>query len=218
MRVVYRMRGLLGDATEEFVETLNASSVETVDDEQLYKMANVLADCGMSLHNLKINTFLFSHAKSNIIVMISGGMEVMLERLAAASGAGGAARPLARTLLRLLLLCARARRCVAVLTLPSTGSLPALLRALQLAATDEATRPRPELTYQLLEVNIISLMLNILNMFGLINFYVNSIDYGSYTLSSSRRITRIVLTIFIDVRGTRVCPSTVELYGISRYN
>lgn len=91
-------------------------------------------------------------AKIIFIIMVSGGMEVMLERLAAASGAGGAARPLARTLLRLLLLCARARRCVAVLTRPSTGSLPALLRALQLAATDEATRPRPELTYQLLEV------------------------------------------------------------------
>lgn len=140
MRVVYRMRGLLGDATEEFVETLNASSVETVDDEQLYKMANVLADCG--------------------------GMEVMLERLAAASGAGGAARPLAKTLLRLLLLCARARRCVSVLTRPSTGSLPALLRAMQLAATDEATRPRPELTFQLLEV-IFNLIFNILYMCGL---------------------------------------------------
>lgn len=47
MRVVYRMRGLLGDATEEFVETLSVPNVEAVDDEQLYKMANVLADCGM---------------------------------------------------------------------------------------------------------------------------------------------------------------------------
>lgn len=46
MRVVYRMRGLLGDATEEFVETLTATSTDVVDDEQLYKMANVLADCG----------------------------------------------------------------------------------------------------------------------------------------------------------------------------
>jgi E3 ubiquitin-protein ligase UBR4 len=46
MRVVYRMRGLLGDATEEFVETLSQASAEAVDDEQLYRMANVLADCG----------------------------------------------------------------------------------------------------------------------------------------------------------------------------
>lgn len=59
MRVVYRMRGLLGDATEEFVETLNASSVETVDDEQLYKMANVLADCGIYLFHFRIIKFCF---------------------------------------------------------------------------------------------------------------------------------------------------------------
>ena len=47
MRVVYRMRGLLGDATEEFVERLTQANAEAVDDEQLYRMANVLADCGM---------------------------------------------------------------------------------------------------------------------------------------------------------------------------
>lgn len=46
MRVVYRMRGLLGDATEEFVETLNAKSEQEVDNEEMYKMANVMADCG----------------------------------------------------------------------------------------------------------------------------------------------------------------------------
>lgn len=46
MRVVYRMRGLMGDATEEFVETLSNKSQATVDNEEVYKMANVLADCG----------------------------------------------------------------------------------------------------------------------------------------------------------------------------
>lgn len=46
MRVVYRMRGLLGDATEEFVETLSQTNAEAIDDEQTYRMANVLADCG----------------------------------------------------------------------------------------------------------------------------------------------------------------------------
>lgn len=46
MRVVYRMRGLLGDATEEFVESLNNKTQTTVDNEEVYKMANVLADCG----------------------------------------------------------------------------------------------------------------------------------------------------------------------------
>lgn len=46
MRVVYRMRGLLGDATEEFVETLDAKSDQEVNNEQVYKMANVMAECG----------------------------------------------------------------------------------------------------------------------------------------------------------------------------
>lgn len=46
MRVVYRMRGLLGDATEEFIESLNNKSQNDVDNEELFKMANVLAECG----------------------------------------------------------------------------------------------------------------------------------------------------------------------------
>lgn len=44
MRVIYRMRGLLGDATEEFVETLNAKSEQEVNNEEVYKMANVMAE------------------------------------------------------------------------------------------------------------------------------------------------------------------------------
>ncbi|CAH2989845.1 unnamed protein product [Chilo suppressalis] len=125
MRVVYRMRGLLGDATEEFVETLSQASAEAVDDEQVYRMANVLADCG--------------------------GLEVMLQRLAAIQRVG-AARSLCSTLLRLLSLCARVRRCVRVLTRAETRALPVLLRALQLAADEEREMPRAHLVYQLLEI------------------------------------------------------------------
>ncbi|CAG5041717.1 unnamed protein product [Parnassius apollo] len=125
MRVVYRMRGLLGDATEEFVETLSQTNAEAVDDEQLYRMANVLADCG--------------------------GLEVMLARLAAIKRVGGA-RALCSTLLRLLALCARVRRCVRVLTRANTRALPVLLRALQLAADEERDMPRAHLVYQLLEI------------------------------------------------------------------
>ncbi|KAI8429559.1 hypothetical protein MSG28_000181 [Choristoneura fumiferana] len=125
MRVVYRMRGLLGDATEEFVETLSQTNAEAVDDEQLYRMANVLADCG--------------------------GLEVMLQRLAAIQRVG-AARALCSTLLRLLGLCARVRRCVRVLTRAETRALPVLLHALQLAADEERDMPRAHLVYQLLEI------------------------------------------------------------------
>ncbi|OWR51411.1 purity of essence [Danaus plexippus plexippus] len=125
MRVVYRMRGLLGDATEEFVETLSQTNAETVDDEQVYRMANVLADCG--------------------------GLEVMLQRLAAI-GRVGCARSLVSTLLRLLALCARVRRCVRVLTRPEARALPVLLHALSLAAADERDVQRAPLVYQLLEI------------------------------------------------------------------
>ena len=47
MRIIYRMRGLLGDATEEFIETLEKKDAEGADDEEeIYKLANVMADCG----------------------------------------------------------------------------------------------------------------------------------------------------------------------------
>ncbi|XP_060810461.1 E3 ubiquitin-protein ligase UBR4 isoform X2 [Amyelois transitella] len=125
MRVVYRMRGLLGDATEEFVETLSQTNAEAVDDEQVYRMANVLADCG--------------------------GIETMLERLAAIQRVG-VARSLCSTLLRLLALCARVRRCVRVLTRADTRALPVLLHALHLAAIEERGMPQATLVYQLLEI------------------------------------------------------------------
>ena len=46
MRVVYRMRGLLGDATEEFIESLNKKDGEKSDDEVTYKLASVMGECG----------------------------------------------------------------------------------------------------------------------------------------------------------------------------
>lgn len=49
------MRGLLGDATEEFVETLNNKSQAAVDNEEVYKMANILAECG----GLQVNYLYF---------------------------------------------------------------------------------------------------------------------------------------------------------------
>ncbi len=40
------MRGLLGDATEEFIETLDNKESEDQDEEDVYKLASVMADCG----------------------------------------------------------------------------------------------------------------------------------------------------------------------------
>ena len=45
MRVVYRMRGLLGDATEDIVERLDSGKDRDVDEEEDYKMAAVLSRC-----------------------------------------------------------------------------------------------------------------------------------------------------------------------------
>ena len=45
MRVVYRMRGLLGDATEDMVEKLDDGKDKSIDGEEEYKMAAVLSQC-----------------------------------------------------------------------------------------------------------------------------------------------------------------------------
>ncbi|XP_050389975.2 E3 ubiquitin-protein ligase UBR4 [Patella vulgata] len=46
MPIIYRMRGLLGDATEDMVNSLVSSSEEDIDKEEVFKMAAVLAECG----------------------------------------------------------------------------------------------------------------------------------------------------------------------------
>lgn len=75
MRIVYRMRGLLGDATEEFIETLTNKTQSTVDNEEVYKMANVLAECGgltVRLDNCFLN---FIQSKMTFDAVISGDGE-----------------------------------------------------------------------------------------------------------------------------------------------
>ena len=44
--MVYRMRGLLGDATEEFIEKLEVGQGKDVNEEEVYKMAAILSKCG----------------------------------------------------------------------------------------------------------------------------------------------------------------------------
>ncbi len=46
MRVIYRMRGLLGDATEEMVEQLDDGKDKDSNEEEEYKMSAVLSNCG----------------------------------------------------------------------------------------------------------------------------------------------------------------------------
>ncbi|KAK7478490.1 hypothetical protein BaRGS_00030249, partial [Batillaria attramentaria] len=46
MPIVYRMRGLLGDATEDMVNSLDSGREEDIDKEAVFKMAAVLKECG----------------------------------------------------------------------------------------------------------------------------------------------------------------------------
>ena len=46
MRVIYRMRGLLGDATEDIVEQLSDGKDKDTNEEEDYKMADIMGRCG----------------------------------------------------------------------------------------------------------------------------------------------------------------------------
>lgn len=46
MRVIYRMRGLLGDATEDIVEQLDDGKDKETNEEEEYKMAAIMSKCG----------------------------------------------------------------------------------------------------------------------------------------------------------------------------
>ncbi|XP_014236597.1 protein purity of essence isoform X3 [Trichogramma pretiosum] len=125
MRVVYRMRGLLGDATEEFVETLNASSEQEVNNEEVYKMANVLADCG--------------------------GLQVMIERLAAIQDVNRA-KPLLQVLLKLFRLSVKVKKNQEVLSRPELGAVTALLDVLQRCLAADVDNSQSKVTEQLLDI------------------------------------------------------------------
>lgn len=125
MRIVYRMRGLLGDATEEFVETLKNKRKEQVDTEELYRMANVLADCN--------------------------GLRVMLERIGSLQRISRQ-RELIQVLLKLFLICVKVRRCQEVLCQPEVGAINTLLKVLQMCLQSENDSIQSAVTEQLLEI------------------------------------------------------------------
>ncbi|KAK6636982.1 hypothetical protein RUM43_010649 [Polyplax serrata] len=126
MRVVYRMRGLLGDATEEFVETLNAKSEQEVDNEEVYKMANVMADCG--------------------------GLQIMLDRLSGITDLTRA-RPLLQVLLKLFRLCVKVKRNQEVLAQPELNAISVFLNSLkELCSLKESNAPQSAITEELLDI------------------------------------------------------------------
>ncbi|KAL1138883.1 hypothetical protein AAG570_008945 [Ranatra chinensis] len=124
MRVVYRMRGLLGDATEEFVETLHAKTQQQVDNEQLYKMANVMAQCE--------------------------GLQVILGRLSQIRDTTRS-RPLLQVILKLLQLCVKVSTNQEVLCQPQLRAISVLLNTLHLCVSDTSNQQATQLIEQITE-------------------------------------------------------------------
>ena len=125
MRVVYRMRGLLGDATEEFVETLSNKSQVTVNNEEVYKMANTLAHCE--------------------------GLKIMVKRLDVIQNVTRA-RPLLQVMLKLFRICVKVVKVQEVLTQPELGAMRVFLKTLQLCLDNEPDSNQSAITEQLLDI------------------------------------------------------------------
>lgn len=123
MRIIYRMRGLLGDATEEFIENLDPKKEEEVNNEQVYRMANVMAECG--------------------------GIDIIVEQLSRISDLNRD-RQLLQVILKLLRLCVKVKSNQVVLAKPELNAMGVLLGVLQLCL--EVAGEYTVLTEQLLEI------------------------------------------------------------------
>lgn len=110
MRIVYRMRGLLGDATEEFIENLDTKDNEEVDNEEVYKMANVMSECG--------------------------GLEVMLERMSTITDLSRG-KSLLTVLLKLFGFCIKVKSNRQKLVEPQMNAIKIMLGVLKLALSAE---------------------------------------------------------------------------------
>lgn len=111
MRIIYRMRGLMGDATEEFIESLDSKDSTEIDNEVVFKMANRMA--------------------------VNGGIEVMLEKLDHITNLSPQYKSLFLVLLKLFSHCVKVKSCRQKLIDPSLKAIPSLLSALRMAIKEE---------------------------------------------------------------------------------
>jgi hypothetical protein len=100
------MRGLLGDATEEFIERFDDKHQRPANDEETYKLANVMGECG--------------------------GLDVLLERLSCVRDIQGEGRPLLGALVKLLSFCTKVQTNRSLLITPELNAVQRLLGALKL--------------------------------------------------------------------------------------
>ncbi|QQP38245.1 Protein purity of essencelike, partial [Caligus rogercresseyi] len=112
MKIIYRMRGLLGDATEEFIETLDSKEGEDKDEEEVYKMASIMAECD--------------------------GLEVMLERLGSIQDVQYS-KPLLLVLLKLFSHSIKLKVNREKLLRPAYKTIPLLLNCLKLSLCDPSS-------------------------------------------------------------------------------
>lgn len=86
MLIVYRMRGLLGDATEEFVDNLQSSKSSKSDDEEIYRRSRVIGQCGglkLMLERLKnIKTIHVNFVLPVLLTLFDYCVRVRLNRIA----------------------------------------------------------------------------------------------------------------------------------------
>lgn len=110
MRIVYRMRGLLGDATEEFIESFDSRNNEEVDEEEVFKMADIMST--------------------------SDGIEVMLQRLNQIYDLSPPFKPLLDVILKLFIYCTKTKTNRLKLLTPELKSIETVLNTLKLALND----------------------------------------------------------------------------------
>ena len=113
MRIIYRIRGLMGDATEEFIESLDSKDSKEIDNEVVYKMANVMSQCG--------------------------GLEIMLSKMDLISDLSPRARQLMMVLLKLFGHCVKVKSNRQKLIDPSLNSIGVMLKVLKLILKSDST-------------------------------------------------------------------------------
>lgn len=111
MRIVYRMRGLLGDATEEFIESFDSRNSEEIDEEQIYKMADIMSN--------------------------SDGLEIMLHRLKQIDDLSPPFKPLLDVILKLFSYCTKTKNNRLKLLDLNLKTVSILLNTLKLALNEE---------------------------------------------------------------------------------
>lgn len=113
MRIIYRMRGLMGDATEEFIETIDSKDSQEVDNEVVYRLANRMS--------------------------VGGGLEVMLQRLKLINDMTPRCRPMLLVLLKLMSYCIKVQKNRRKLIEPQLRTVQVLLPILKMSLTADAS-------------------------------------------------------------------------------